>query len=859
MKRRYFIPEVIQTSAMDCGPACLKALFGGFDIYLSYGRLREACQTDVDGTSIDTIEGLAGQLGMAAEQSMLPSDYVLLTNSARLPAIVVVTLPDGGTHFVVLWRIHGAWVQVMDPAVGRVWMPRERFLQSLYLHEHEVPVDEWSEWSRSDEYRRGIEQRIRDLGVASDLWPDPAHQDAALRLVGSLRAAGKLRNRPEIERLLSLCAAHPEEIPSRYWTARPSARHAEHVTLRGAVLITAAGPTNEPRPGQAPASLERVLSEPPPRLWSPIVDSLRSIGWVLPAIVATALIAAAAGGVLEALLFRGLFDVGRHLQSTSSRLGALSAVLVLLTVLLALDWPGTAALLRLGRALEIGLRVRFLLKIPLLGDRYFQSRLLSDMAQRAHGLQQLRQVPEICGHLLQLVASLLVTGLAIAWLYPGSALLVALAMCSALVVPALFLPGALERDLRQRELGASLASLQLDCLLAARAIQAHDAQQTLRAVQAELLRGWLNAGLRRQSLFVRADAIQMALGFACVIALIYRQMTLVASPAGSLLLIYWALSIPLLGQDLATALRELPALRNTLLRFLEPIGSPEEDLGTASARPGAGGVRISFESVSVVLAGRPVLEDITLAVEPGEQVAIVGASGAGKSSLVGCLLGWHPPTGGTLRIDDATLDCAAVAQLRRETAWIDPQVYLFDTTLLDNLRYGNSCEAGRHIGTALASAGLAPILKHRPDGLQTNVGEGGMRLSGGEGQRVRAARALGRSDARLVILDEPTRGLGRTQRRRMLTGLRRHYAGATLFCVTHDVADTLDFDRVLVIEQGRIREQGSPVELRARPGSRYEQLLQQERSVAGHLWAHPGWRRVRIRTGRLREQHRQHA
>src|SRR5438034_7375089 len=99
MTRRFFVPEVVQTSAMDCGPAALKALFGGFGLYLSYGRLREACQTDVDGTSIDTLETVAQQLGMDAAQMLTPADLLLLPQSGCLPAIVAVRLPAGGTHF----------------------------------------------------------------------------------------------------------------------------------------------------------------------------------------------------------------------------------------------------------------------------------------------------------------------------------------------------------------------------------------------------------------------------------------------------------------------------------------------------------------------------------------------------------------------------------------------------------------------------------------------------------------------------------------------------------------------------------------------------------------------------------------
>ena len=103
-RRRFFAPEVIQTSAMDCGPAALKCLLEGFGVGVSYGRLREACQTTVDGTSIDTLETLAQSLGLDAEQVMMPVDHLLLPEAEALPAIVVVRLPTGLTHFVVVWR-----------------------------------------------------------------------------------------------------------------------------------------------------------------------------------------------------------------------------------------------------------------------------------------------------------------------------------------------------------------------------------------------------------------------------------------------------------------------------------------------------------------------------------------------------------------------------------------------------------------------------------------------------------------------------------------------------------------------------------------------------------------------------------
>src|SRR6266516_5439395 len=112
-RRNFFAPKIVQTSAMDCGPTTLKCLLTGYGIHDSYGRLREACQTDVDGTSIDTMEELAGQLGLAAEQIMLPVDHLLLAESEALPAIVVVHQPNGLTHCVNVCRRFGPFEQLM--------------------------------------------------------------------------------------------------------------------------------------------------------------------------------------------------------------------------------------------------------------------------------------------------------------------------------------------------------------------------------------------------------------------------------------------------------------------------------------------------------------------------------------------------------------------------------------------------------------------------------------------------------------------------------------------------------------------------------------------------------------------------
>src|SRR5690348_1029243 len=164
-RARLIVPEVVQTSNMDCGPAALKCLLGGFGINVHYGRLREACQTDVDGTSIDTLETVANQLGVDAEQIMLPADHVLLEESKALPAIAVVVLPNGVTHFVVVWRSHGSFVQLMDPATGRRWVSASRFLSDLYVHTMPVPADGWRAYAASPEFLRPLRKRMDQLGL----------------------------------------------------------------------------------------------------------------------------------------------------------------------------------------------------------------------------------------------------------------------------------------------------------------------------------------------------------------------------------------------------------------------------------------------------------------------------------------------------------------------------------------------------------------------------------------------------------------------------------------------------------------------------------------------------------------------
>jgi ABC-type bacteriocin/lantibiotic exporter with double-glycine peptidase domain len=869
--RKFLVPEAIQTSSMDCGPATLKSLLSGFGIKVSYGRLREACHTSVDGTSIDTLEDLTNALGLKADQEMMPVEQVLSPKAECLPALVVTRLPSGLTHFVVVWRILGAWVQVMDPGRGRRWMKRETLEQELYVHESEVPASDVEDWLCSPAFVTPLRFRmLRLLGrsvadvaldtALSDGWRKVAAIDAALRATARMVEQGAVasrRTRDVFQLLLTSTEGQAPDtlIPDELWTVRAAAKGGgENLTVRGAVVLKVTG-TNEAAP-DLPAELSAAIRAEDVGPGRRLLQLLREDGlWrALPLLAGLAV--AGVGSVVEVLLFRGAFDIGQRLAVFEQRLFAALALLLLLAALSLVEWPVARGLWDAGRRLEIRLRRAFLHKLPRLGDRYFQSRPMSNMAESSHLLHWVRLLPGHGGQIVRSLCELLATVVGVIWLHPPSAPLVLLLAGLVVVMPILGQPMMLEKDLRMRGHAGGLARFYLDALIGLSAIRAHTAEGAVAAEHGGRLREWARAARDLARTQILVETVIGLVGFGLAAVAVFHYLVTAEGSGWAILLVYWVLMIPSLGFELAFLIQQYPQHRNVTLRLLEPLGAEEgasdeeiEHTGESDSEALVEAPAICFENVSVQQAGNQVLAVEALEIPAGQHVAIVGVSGAGKSSLVGLLLGWYQPNTGRVLVDGEPLGGQALARLRQRTTWVDPTVQLWNRSLLENLRYGRESER-RPVGEAVEGAELDEVLARLPMGLQTPVGAGGALLSGGEGQRVRLGRGICRGVPRLVILDEAFCGLERIRRSAMLTAARTRWKDATLLCITHDIGQTRAFGRVLVIEGGRIVEDGVPSALAARTDSRYAGLLAAEARALARM-AGPEWRHLRVDGGHV--------
>ena len=259
----------------------------------------------------------------------------------------------------------------------------------------------------------------------------------------------------------------------------------------------------------------------------------------------------------------------------------------------------------------------------------------------------------------------------------------------------------------------------------------------------------------------------------------------------------------------AERLSELLAEQPEIAAPAQPVALPRPALGA-----------LAFDNVTFRYPTRPevaALASFSLAVAPGETVAVVGPSGAGKSTLFQLAERFYDPGEGRVTLDGIDLRDAYPAAVRGSLALVPQETIIFAASARDNLRYGRWTASDEELWAAAEAANAAEFLRRLPDGLDTFLGEGGARLSGGQRQRLVIARALLR-DAPILLLDEATSALDAESERLVQAALERLMADRTTLVIAHRLATVRAADRIIVMDEGRIVEQGSHAQLIARGG-----------------------------------------
>ena len=282
--------------------------------------------------------------------------------------------------------------------------------------------------------------------------------------------------------------------------------------------------------------------------------------------------------------------------------------------------------------------------------------------------------------------------------------------------------------------------------------------------------------------------------------------------------------------DINSQLQRALAAAEVVFRFIdEPV---EADTGTRTIERARG--EVVFEQVGFTYPGaeRPALSEIDLRIAPGETVALVGASGGGKTSLANLIPRFYRASSGRILLDGVPIEELTLVSLRRQIAWVSQNVMLFNDTIAANIAYGDRRDAPREaVEAALRAAYLEDFVASLPEGMQTVIGDNGIRLSGGQRQRLSIARAI-LKDAPILILDEATSALDNESERFVQAALDDLMHQRTTLVIAHRLSTVIGADRIVVMAAGRIVETGRHDELLGRGGT-YARLYSSGEAFSG--------------------------
>ncbi len=579
--------------------------------------------------------------------------------------------------------------------------------------------------------------------------------------------------------------------------------------------------------------------------WRRMLDYARPVaGWIALALALTLL--ASAGRTARALLTKPLIDdvvlrQGALAAGAAERLAeilaaALAVVLLVPLASFARVWAVESALGRMHAAMKRDFCAR-LLALPL---RFHHSRRRGDVAARAVGdvdaaHAALRLLFE---DLLQGVVALGLCAAAL-WLLSWQLALVCAGLGPAVLAALTLLGGRVRRAARRRqEQYAEVTERLLEILAGIRVIKAFGAQ----AQEEEAYRRQTQRLFRRSMRAVASrglarGVVELASGLAAVAALglgvwlvVHGRFGLTPGDVVAFAFVAQQGYGPIKG--LAAAWVRIVDAEPAAERFLEVLdlaGEPPDPPGAVRIGRIARGVAV--RDVSFSYGREPVLREVSFAARAGEVVALVGRSGAGKTTLAELLLRFYDPDSGSIEVDGVDLRRIARDSLLAQIGVVGQEAFVFDATIRENLRYGRPGASDAALRAAARAAHVDEFAERLPEGLDTPVGPGGARLSGGQRQRIAIGRAL-LKDPSLLILDEATSALDAESERHVQEATLGLLAGGrTALVIAHRLSTIRRADRVVVLEGGRVVQQGTHAELAGARGA-YRELVASQ-SAAG--------------------------
>lgn len=496
----------------------------------------------------------------------------------------------------------------------------------------------------------------------------------------------------------------------------------------------------------------------------------------------------------------------------------------------------TFLLSRVGERIVADQRTRLYAHLQSLPVSFFSEQRTGDLLSRLSGdigiIQQ-----ALTGNVLQIVAQLftVIGGVALMLTISWRLTLVAVAVFSLVFIPARLFGGRIRKATTAQLAAAGEANaVAEEGLTNIRVVRAFAREAFEVARYRAGAEGAYAAGVRRAWLSAQFGPTVGMIGYLGLLAILgvgSREVVDGRLTAGSLIsyLFYALLVIGPIGaltNGYSVIQQALGAGERIFALLDEPPRHEGEELPDLPPVAGA----VSLEHVWFDYGNGPVLFDVSLAAAPGEVIALVGPSGAGKTTIANLLLRFADPTAGAVRVDEVDVRTANPQSLRAQCAYVTQEVALFSGTVRENIRYGRLDATDAEIEEAARAANAHDFITALPNGYDAPIGERGVKLSGGQRQRLAIARALLR-DPRILILDEATSALDTRAERAVQGALDRLMVGRTTMVIAHRLSTVERADRIYVLDGGRVIEHGTHAALLV-AGGLYADLYHQNATLA---------------------------